>query len=163
MPVINISYHSSQRPQFDPQALVALGPQISIDILPPSVVQKWASSNNVSINSALCQMALLDTGASVTGVDENLLAQLQYPPIGIANLSTPSGTVQTQVYMVMLVIPSRSDANFPPTIPRIIIDNVRVISVRLGNQPFKVLLGRDVISKTVMVYNGPQALITLGY
>ncbi|MEM1985626.1 MAG: hypothetical protein QXS74_09110 [Nitrososphaeria archaeon] len=39
MPIIGISYRSSQRPQFDPQALVFLGPQISVDILPPSTVQ----------------------------------------------------------------------------------------------------------------------------
>lgn len=65
--------------------------------------------------------------------------------------------------MVKLVIPSISDSNFPQNIPRIIIDNVRVISVRLDNQRYKVLLGRDIIGQKVMVYNGPQALVTLGY
>lgn len=163
MPIINISYRSSQRPQFDPQALVFLGPQISVDILPPSTVQAWAKTNNVSFKSASNQNALLDTGASVTGVDQNLITQLQYPPIGIANLSTPSGTVATQVYMVQLVIPSQNDSNFPSNVPRIIVDNVRVISVTLEQQKYRVLLGRDVLSKTVMVYNGPQALVTLGY
>ncbi|MBS7648570.1 MAG: hypothetical protein QXR06_00990 [Candidatus Bathyarchaeia archaeon] len=162
MPVINMAYHSSQR-QFDPQALVVLGPQISVDILPPSIVESWAKSHNVNVKSATSQSALLDSGASITGADENLLADLQYPPIGIANLSTPSGISRTQVYMVKLIVPSTADPNFPPNIPRIIFDNVRVISVKLGNQRYKVLLGRDIISQTVMVYNGPHALVTLGY
>jgi len=118
MPVLNISYHSSQRPQFDPYALIAMGPQISIDILPPSAVESWAKSHNVTVQTALNQMALLDTGASVIGVDDNVLANLQYPPIGIANLSSPSGISQTQVYAIRLVIPSRSDPRFPPDLPK---------------------------------------------
>jgi len=163
MPVVNLSYASRERPQFDPRALIAMGPQISIDILPPSIVEKWAQIRKVSVKKTSKVTALLDSGASVTGIDDQVLTELQYPPIGIAGLSTPSGTRQTNMYMVKLVIPSRSDPNFPPIIPRIIIDNVRVISVTLSNQPYKALLGRDVLSKMIMIYNGPHALITLGY
>ncbi|MCD6469494.1 hypothetical protein J7L29_01690 [Candidatus Bathyarchaeota archaeon] len=163
MPVINISYSSAVRPYHDPRALMVLGSQISVDILPPYVVEKWARSSKKEVKSAIKLEALIDTGASVTGVDEAVLNQLGYPPIGVSYLATPSGTSQTRVYMVRLVIPSRSDLRFPANIPRIIIDNVRVISVKLDGQSYKVLLGRDVLSRMVMVYNGPQALITLGY
>jgi len=161
--VINVGYHSRERPQFDPRALVAAGPRINVDVLPPVVVEKWAASSNVRLVSAPNVQALLDTGASVTGVDEEILRKLNYPPIGIVSLSTPSGTSSTRIYMVRLVIPSGADPGFPPGIPRIIIDNVRVIAVKLGNQPYKVLLGRDVLSKMILIYNGPHALITLGY
>jgi len=64
--------------------------------------------------------------------------------------------------MVSLVIPSQRDPRFPANISRIIIDNVRVIAVKLDRQPYKVLLGRDVLNRVIMVYNGQQALITLG-
>jgi len=40
MPIINISYNSPERPYFDPYALMVLGPQITVDILPPLVVEK---------------------------------------------------------------------------------------------------------------------------
>ena len=163
MPVINISYSSAERPHYDPRALMVLGPQISVDILPPLVVEKWAKSSKKEVKQAHNLGALIDTGASVTGVDEAVLNQLGYPPIGVSSLATPSGTSQTGVYMVRLVIPSQRDPRFPPNIPRIIIDNVRVIAVKLDRQPYKVLLGRDVLSRMIMVYNGPQALITLGY
>ncbi len=92
-----------------------------------------------------------------------MLNQLGYPPIGVSGLATPSGTSQTGVYMVRLVIPSQRDPCFPANIPRIIIDNVRVIAVKLDRQPYKVLLGRDLLSRMIMVDNGPQALITLDY
>jgi len=162
MPIINISYASPERPN-DPRALMVLGPQITVDILPPLVVEKWAKGSGSQLKQAYNVVALIDTGASVTGVDENVLSQLGYPPIGVASLATPSGVSQTEVYMVRLVIPSQIDPHFPPNIPRIVIDNVRVIAVKLGGQPYKVLLGRDVLSKMVMIYNGPHALITLGY
>ena len=142
---------------------MVLGPRISVDILPPLVVEKWAMISKKEVKHVLNLKALIDTGASVTGVDERVLNALGYPPIGVSSLATPSGTSQTGVYMVRLVIPSRGDPNFPPNIPRIIIDNVRVIAVKLDKQPYKVLLGRDVLSRMIMVYNGPQALITLGY
>ena len=107
--------------------------------------------------------ALIDTGASATGIDINVLRQLNYPPMGVTKLATPSGTITTHIYIVKLTIPSKTDPNFPPNMPKIEIDNVRAIAVQLANQPYKVLLGRDVLSKMILVYNGPQALITLGY
>ena len=73
----------------------------------------------------------------MTGVDEDILKKLQYLPIGVANLSTPSGTTMTNIYMVRLVIPSRNDPDFPQHIPRIVIDNVRVIAVKLSKHPYK--------------------------
>ena len=81
----------------------------------------------------------------------------------MANLSTPSGTTMTNIYMIRLIIPSRNDPDFPQHIPRIVIDIVRIIAVKLSKQPYKVLLGRNILSKMIMVYNEPQALITLGY
>jgi len=163
MPIINIYYTSPERPNYDPRALMVLGPQITVDILPPLVVEKWAKTSGKEVKQAYNLIALIDTGASVTGVDEIVLRQLGYPPIGLSSLVTPSGTSQTEVYMVRLVIPSQKDPRFPPNIPRIIIDNVRVIAVKLERQSYKVLLGRDVLGGMVMIYNGPQALITLGY
>jgi len=60
-----------------------------------------------------------------------VLRQLGYPPIGVSSLATPSGTSQTEVYMIRLVIPSQKDPRFPPNIPRITIDNIRAIAVKL--------------------------------
>lgn len=111
--MINISYSSAERPHYDPRALAVLGPQISVDILPPLVVEKWASTTGRKVGQAHNLGALIDTGASVTGVDESVLKQLGYPPIGVSSLSTPSGTSQIEVYMLRLVIPSQRDPRSP--------------------------------------------------
>ena len=163
MPVVNIIYNTPERPHFDPRALALLGPQISVDVLPPAVVESWARATGAEVRQAYNLAALIDTGASVTGIDEGVLGQLGYPPVNVASLSTPSGTVQTGVYMVRLVIPSQRDPRFPANVPRIVIDGVMAVAVRLGGLQYKVLLGRDVLSSIVMVYNGPQALVTLAY
>ncbi len=49
MLVINISYSSAERPHYDPRALMVLGPQINVDILPPLVVEKWAKSSKKEV------------------------------------------------------------------------------------------------------------------
>ncbi|MGC8578155.1 MAG: hypothetical protein ACP5M7_09235 [Thermoproteota archaeon] len=92
-------------------------PRISVDVLPPLVVEKWAQSTSRLVESATNLQALIDTGASVTGIGENTLNKLGYPPVGVANLASPSGVTQTGIYVVRLVIPSKSDLNFPPNIP----------------------------------------------
>ncbi|MGC8935701.1 MAG: hypothetical protein ACP5LN_11125 [Thermoproteota archaeon] len=115
------------------------------------------------MESATNLQALIDTGASVTGIGENILNKLGYPPVGVANLASPSGVTQTGVYVVRLVIPSKSDLSFPPNIPRIIIDNIKVVAVKSSNQQLGVLLGRDILSHMILVYNGSHALVTLGY
>ncbi len=71
------------------------------------MVEKWAKSSKREVKQALKLEALIDTGASVTGVDDGILNQLGYPPIGLSSLATPSGTNQTGVYIVRLVIPSQ--------------------------------------------------------
>ena len=163
LPVINISYSSKERPDFDPRALLALGPQISVDLLPPLVVEKWFMNKQNKPRKITKISALIDTGASITGIDIELFRKLNYPPIDVATLTTPSGHSHTNIYMVRLAIPSEQDPNFPPNIPRIIIDNIKAVGVQLANQQYKILLGRDVLSKMILVYNGSQALVTLGY
>lgn len=163
MPVINISYSSSERPNFDPRALAVLGPRISVDLMPPLIVEKWLQSRKQPSKIQTNVPALIDTGASVTGVDNSLLNNLGYPPIGVTALTTPSGATRTNIFMIRLVIPSKDDPKFPPNMPRIVIDNIKAVGVQLAKQPYKILLGRDVLSRLILVYNGPQALITLGY
>jgi len=76
MPIINIYYTSPERPNYDPRALMVLGPQITVDILPPLVVEKWAKSSGNQPRQAYNLIALIDTGASATDIDENVLSQL---------------------------------------------------------------------------------------
>ncbi len=133
-----------------------------MDVLPTRALEEWAKSHGKKVKSATIR-ALIDTGASITGIDAPILREMDLPPVGAASLTTPSGSAETDVYMVRLIIPSKKSEGFPPNLPRIVIDNVRVVAVKIENQPYRGLLGRDILSGMVMVYNGPHALITLGY
>ena len=127
-------------------------------------LKEWAGSHGREVRSATIR-TLIDTGAFVgsTGTDASILRKMDLPPVGAASLATPSGSAETDVYMVRFIIPSRKSEGFFPSLPRIVVDNVRVVAVKIENQPYRGLLGRDVLSGMVMVYNGPHALITLGY
>ncbi|MGB9734581.1 MAG: hypothetical protein ACP5KM_03520 [Conexivisphaera sp.] len=169
MPVINVRYQAGPgRPDPLPSLLVELGPMISVDVLPPSVVEEEAASSGREVGRAENLMALIDTGASVTGVEGDVLRSLGYPPVGVALMNTPSGAVRTEVYVVKLVMPSMMDPRFPPNVQRIVKDYVHVLSITKLGSPrpqyqYRALIGRDVLADLFVAYNGSQALITLAY
>ena len=106
--------------------------------------------------------ALVDTGASCTSVDPSIIAALALQPTGIASVITPStGAIphQTSQYDVGLAIPgatARDAALFFPTIA--------VIGAQLLQaQGFHALIGRDILDRCVLVYNGVTKLFTLAY
>lgn len=109
-------------------------------------MESWAARAGRQLPRAEDVAALIDTGAAVTGVDESLVRSIGLPPVGTAKLMTASGDYTAEVYAVRLVI-----------------DGARVVSVRLGGQPYRVLIGRDVLRLILMTYNGFQAQVTLGY
>ena len=152
MPIIHMRYQAGpDRPDPVPGLLVQLGPIISADVLPPSIVERSSADAGRKVGRAENVTALIDTGASMSGVEGELLRSLGYPSVGVMPIRTPSGGAEVEVYMVRLVIPSMSDPRFPPNVPRIVKDNVPVISVAKLGSPhpkyqYRMLIGRDVLA-----------------
>lgn len=104
-------------------------------------------------------LALLDTGASGTAIDPSVLNTLALTPTGTTLVSSPTtgATPQTvNQYDVGFVIPAPSGAPlFSQTLPVI-------ASELLAAQGFHALIGRDILSQCVFVYNG-SGFFTLSY
>lgn len=102
---------------------------------------------------------LLDTGASNTAVDPSVLTALGITPTGTALVNTPTtGTAPQTVnqYDIGIVIPAPSGTPlFSQTLPVI-------SSELLAVQGFHALIGRDILSQCVFVYNG-SGFFTLAY
>jgi hypothetical protein len=102
---------------------------------------------------------LLDTGASGTAIDPSVLTTLGLTPTGTTLVSTPTtgATPQTvEQYDIGIVIPAPSGAPlFGQTLPVI-------ASELLLAQGFHALIGRDILSQCVFVYNG-SGFFTLAY
>lgn len=104
--------------------------------------------------------ALIDTGASFTCVDPMVFQALGLQPTGSTPMLTPS-TGQTPVdaytYDVGIVLPNAPN-------PPLVIPNMPVGASELFQaQGFHALLGRDILRRCVLNYNGTIGLFTLAY
>lgn len=102
---------------------------------------------------------LIDTGASGCCVDPVVLTALGLTPTGQipVNSATSGATpVMCDQYDVGLIIPPPTGPFVAPTIP------VTAHQLLLA-QGFHALIGRDVLSRCVLVYNGAISLFTLAY
>ncbi len=101
--------------------------------------------------------ALLDTGASRTSLDPSVVTELGLIDAGeteVQDFTSPEGTVLPRA-LCNLVIPGSGI--------EMEIFNLPVIQAPLEAQGFKAILGRDILSKCVVVWDGRARRCTLAY
>ena len=105
--------------------------------------------------------AMIDTGASCVSVDPTVLQQLSLTPTGTTSVFTPSTGAQPATlnqYDIGLMIPSTANH------PALIHATIPVIECELlAAQGFHVLIGRDVLSRCLLTYDGQSGLFSLAY
>lgn len=104
--------------------------------------------------------AMIDTGASCTCIDPLVFQALGLQPTGSTPMLTPS-TGQTPVsadtYDVGILIPNHPQLG-------LIIHNMPVTASELFQaQGFHALLGRDILQRCVLTYNGSAGIFILAY
>ena len=130
------------------RAFVSEYPYIS-DVLTNTVVVKY---NNLETS----EVALWDTGASITFVSREVVKSLNLIPIGKEDILTPSGLFTSNTYLLDILLPND-----------IIIPNILVQDSEIGAQGIGVLIGMDIINqgdfsvsnfngKTVFTYRKPS-------
>jgi len=102
---------------------------------------------------------LIDTGASCTCVDQSLMEGLGIAPTGVINIQTPStegGSHACNTYDVMFFIPDNQNTGY-------VIEALPVVETHLKTQGIDGLIGRDILDKCLLVYNGTASFLTLSY
>ena len=103
--------------------------------------------------------ALIDTGASSTCIDPTILKPLELTATGAILIHTPStgGTPHLceQFDVALGIDHPTKDPMMLPTIP--------VIATGLAAQGIGALIGRDVLSSCLFIYDGAAASFTLAY
>lgn len=97
-------------------------------------------------------LALIDTGASTTSIDEQAARELGLDPVGVAQVASASEhSTSRNVYSVTIEV---EGLPFPLGAPR-------AIGAELRSQGLLVLLGRDALQFCTLFHNGVTGQITL--
>lgn len=143
--------------KFTPALLYAAGPRIATQIGVPTSLAAQLSASGQQIPPPVMVSALIDTGASLTAVDLEILKQLALEPIGETRLSTPSDPkAKAGIYAVSLTFPQARET-------RVTVDPIPVAGCQLKSQGMGMLLGRDFLNNVVLIYNGPGGFFTVAY
>ena len=133
------------------------GPLIPVEVRLPSQLAAAFAKGNRLIPKPQIGLALIDTGATKSSVDKSVITSLALPETGRTKLRHASGEVDTTLRAIEMAF---------PTIGNALVMLPQAISCDLGGMEFNnqrviVLFGRDLLSRFVMIYNGPRGRVTL--
>lgn len=157
MPLYEFQYPSQLPPQPDGKVVTILpsrfiqhvGPVLSVLIMPSlqhvAVVTKAGQKPPDPVQG----IALIDTGASVTMVDESICKSMGLQPTGFAPLCHADGKSENRPCFAIQI-------SFPNTPLAEPLFNPKVVSgnLQFGNPKYSLLLGRDLMINMKFVYNG---------
>lgn len=103
---------------------------------------------------------MIDTGASRTFIDRSVIRALGLTAAGTAFISTPSaGSAPTETYDISLVLAGAIGPEDGLVLP-----DLRIATCELfEEQAFHALIGRDVLSHCLLIYNGSSGTVTLAF
>lgn len=145
--------------KISPSALSKSGPVIAVEISIPKALADEFAKKNQPIPSPVSGLALIDTGATMSCVDDDVITKLGVSPIGQTTISGSNGSHTVNTYPSHFRFPAISgfEIDFTSTV------GIDLQVQKVGNQPIVALLGRDVLSKCVLVYNGHLGMYTLTF
>ena len=101
-------------------------------------------------------LAHFDTGASITSIDLEIAKQLNLIPTGQSPSNTAAGLRNATNFIIDLVFPGTNLRPFKNL--QISSCNLSAPSMRL---PFKLLLGRDIMSRWNIIWDGPSSTVII--
>lgn len=134
------------------QTLKRDGPLLRVQVEPVLAAQKAMLADGEEVPSISAVM-LIDTGASGTLVQTDVLNRLGLESLGTVFLRTPTTTepVARSQYLVRVVLSEG------------IAFEVEVVDAPLSGQGIQGLIGRDILDQLVFTYNGPKNQYTITY
>jgi hypothetical protein len=155
MPVFDFFHWNQQQGD----TLTDPGPLVQVVVSMPAAVEEFCTKNGYQIPAPIPGYALIDTGASATAVDEDILKQLSIVPIDLMATSTPSGDGKSFVYPAKITFPGLNLNDL--AMARVIGSKLKWQTV--DGKEIIMLLGRDLLRFFLMIYNGPGTTLTLSY
>lgn len=118
-----------------------------------SVTAQAMQSQGLTVPTPVVIKALLDTGCTVTSIDAGLVTTLGLKTNGFTKTATANGIATTSQHSISLAFPGTKLSG--KTLHE-------VQSVNLKGQPFAALIGRDLMSRWNISYNGSTGFVSIG-
>jgi predicted aspartyl protease len=132
--------------------LIQLGPRIPVVIHVPDQFAAELTKQGKPVPPPISGFALIDTGAGSTCIDEEAAKTLGLPVINVVDMSSAShGSHKANVY------PTKLQMTGLP----VGINTASAIGAPLAKQKLLALIGRDVLSRFILIYNGANGEFTL--
>ena len=156
MPTFNFVFWNEESGGF----LESDGPVIDVEISMPKQLEAWCIKNNFPVPAPVAGYALIDTGASISGIHLPIVEQLSLLPIDFIKLQGATGVDdQAGVYPARVSFPGINLNDVPMS---------RVVGNQVSYQTPSgknviMLLGRDLLRHFNFIYNGTFNQIILSY
>jgi hypothetical protein len=128
------------------QALINLGPGLAVLVGAPSAADPKVAENPQQ------HLALIDTGATQSCIDESLAVALNLPLIDKVMMGGVAGAKEHNVYLAVVTVPN----------VRYQYGSFAGVDLAGGGQIHRVLLGRTFLAHSVLIYDGFRAQVTFG-
>jgi len=129
--------------------LLHLGPLLPIEVSVPQTLIDHLTSKGEPVPPTVSGNALVDTGASISVVDLEVISKLKISPVGVVRVQTTAGQVDQNVFPMRFKLPNLT------------IESETVVGADLKPHRIVALIGRDVLSRFVFIYLGGTGRIVL--
>ncbi|NLV44454.1 MAG: hypothetical protein GXY07_08130 [Candidatus Hydrogenedentes bacterium] len=138
------------------QSLHVLGPVLQVVVSPTEEHIRALNQRGELPPQPVTGLALIDTGATATAVDEEVCRKLGLKPTGSMKTAHAGGPEERACYPIAISFP-----NTP--FPAISTPTAMSVNLQFGKTPYILLFGRDLLVRIKFVYNGPAGRFEMAY
>lgn len=142
-----------------PTPLALTGFTMQVSVSTPAIIKKADPDAKICTETV---MALFDTGASKTSIDIRLAEHLGLTPVGMSTSHTAAGPTMSPNYAVDISFPgSRLSPfiNLPIGSCKLPLKIGENGEIELTQRNFGMLIGRDIMTRWNIVWDGPTSMV----
>jgi hypothetical protein len=154
-------FNTNEKGERSSQALTKIGAFFPIEIHVPPKIAEALTKAGKPVPKCVPGLGLIDTGATLTCISEDVLKGLGLNPFDVVNSGTADGPKKQNVYPARIVFPTKGWT----------LDLQKAVGVNLKGQvidkippePVIALLGRNLLQHRIFIYNGVGGIWTVAF